>query len=137
MSTGNHASSRRRNPLEARVLSSRDGEVLGVPETVRDRFMVGVEDSGGFSLVELDGDRLMAWAGDQAWITADPDDWGEPRTFDVPDQSYLQSVSSGASWAVWDEPDQPYDGGTLVRSEDEGRTFSSTAASPPIARGRG
>lgn len=52
MSTGNHASSRRRNPLEARVLSSRDGEVLGVPETVRDRFMVGVEDSGGFSLVE-------------------------------------------------------------------------------------
>ena len=37
----------------ARVLGSRDGEVLGAPDTVRDRFMVGGGDSGGgFALVE-------------------------------------------------------------------------------------
>lgn len=37
----------------ARVLGSRDGEIFGAPETVRDRFMVGGEESGGgFSLVE-------------------------------------------------------------------------------------
>ena len=37
----------------ARVLGSRDGEVLGASDTVRDRFMVGGGDSGGgFALVE-------------------------------------------------------------------------------------
>lgn len=36
-----------------RILGSGDGEIFGAPETVRDRFMVGGEDSGGgFSLVE-------------------------------------------------------------------------------------
>ena len=37
----------------ARVLGSRDGEVLGAAAAVRDRFMVGGEESGGgFALVE-------------------------------------------------------------------------------------
>lgn len=37
----------------ARVMGPRDGETLGAPETVRDRFMVGGEESGGgFALVE-------------------------------------------------------------------------------------
>ncbi|HYM63041.1 MAG TPA: cupin domain-containing protein [Gaiellaceae bacterium] len=37
----------------ARVLGSRDGEVMGAPDAVRDRFMVGGADSGGgFALVE-------------------------------------------------------------------------------------
>jgi mannose-6-phosphate isomerase-like protein (cupin superfamily) len=37
----------------ARVLGSRAGETLGAPNTVRDRFMVGSEASGGgFALVE-------------------------------------------------------------------------------------
>jgi quercetin dioxygenase-like cupin family protein len=41
------------SPPRVRVLGPRDGEILGVPEAVRDRFMVGIEDSGGgFSLVE-------------------------------------------------------------------------------------
>lgn len=53
MSTENSASPGGRNLSGARVLASRDGEVLGSPETVRDRFMVGAGDSGGgFSLVE-------------------------------------------------------------------------------------
>jgi mannose-6-phosphate isomerase-like protein (cupin superfamily) len=38
---------------DARVLGSRDGEVMGAPDAVRDRFMVGGADSGGgFALVE-------------------------------------------------------------------------------------
>jgi len=37
----------------ARVLGSGDGEVMGAPDAVRDRFMVGGADSGGgFALVE-------------------------------------------------------------------------------------
>lgn len=37
----------------ARVMGPKDGETLGAPETVRDRFMVGGEESGGgFALVE-------------------------------------------------------------------------------------
>ncbi len=37
----------------ARVLGPRDGETLGAPDTVRDRFMVGAGDSGGgFSMLE-------------------------------------------------------------------------------------
>lgn len=44
---------RETNPLGARVLGARDGDILGAPEAFRDRFMVGVEDSGGgFALVE-------------------------------------------------------------------------------------
>ncbi|HEX2729931.1 MAG TPA: hypothetical protein VHM16_09245 [Rubrobacteraceae bacterium] len=31
--------------MGARVLGSLDGEILGTPETVRDRFMVGVEEA--------------------------------------------------------------------------------------------
>lgn len=37
----------------ARVLGARDGEIFGAPDAVRDRFMVGSEDSGGgFALIE-------------------------------------------------------------------------------------
>jgi mannose-6-phosphate isomerase-like protein (cupin superfamily) len=37
----------------ARVLGARDGEIFGAPGTVRDRFMVGSEESGGgFALAE-------------------------------------------------------------------------------------
>lgn len=37
----------------ARVLGPQDGDTLGAPETVRDRFMVSAQESGGgFSLVE-------------------------------------------------------------------------------------
>ena len=53
MSTEKPISPREANSPRARVVSSRDGEILGAPETVRDRFMVGGEDSGGgFALVE-------------------------------------------------------------------------------------
>ncbi len=53
MSTENPVSPREGNPSGARVLGSRDGEVFGAPETVRDRFMVGAgESGGGFSLSE-------------------------------------------------------------------------------------
>lgn len=41
------------NSPGARVLGSGDGEILGAPDTVRDRFMVGSVNSGGsFALVE-------------------------------------------------------------------------------------
>ena len=41
----------------ARVLGPGDGEIMGAPEGVRDRFMIGAKDSGGgFALVE----HLMA-----------------------------------------------------------------------------
>jgi mannose-6-phosphate isomerase-like protein (cupin superfamily) len=37
----------------ARVLGPRDGEILGLPDAVTDRFMIsGAESSGGFALVE-------------------------------------------------------------------------------------
>ena len=45
--------SNRRSSLSARVLGPRDGDILGAPGAVRDRFMIGREDSGGgFALVE-------------------------------------------------------------------------------------
>jgi hypothetical protein len=81
-------------------------------------------ESGGYALVEVGEDSLMAWAGDHAWVTDDPTEWGEPRTFDVPERSYLRSVSADAAWALWEEPDQPHDGGTLLRSRNGGRTFA-------------
>ncbi len=53
MSTKSSSSPGGTNPPGVRVLGSRDGETLGAPEAVRDRFMVGAGDSGGgFSLVE-------------------------------------------------------------------------------------
>jgi len=40
-------------PTSPRVLGAEQGEILGLPGTVRDRFMVSVDESGGgFSLVE-------------------------------------------------------------------------------------
>lgn len=45
--------SREENSSGARVLGSREGGIFGAPETVRDRFMVGGDESGGgFSMVE-------------------------------------------------------------------------------------
>jgi len=42
-----------RSPVRIQVLGPRDGDTLGAPSTVRDRFMIGGEDSGGgFALVE-------------------------------------------------------------------------------------
>lgn len=53
MSIENPASSQGANSPGARVLGSRDGEIFGPPDTVRDRFMVsGGESGGGFSMVE-------------------------------------------------------------------------------------
>jgi mannose-6-phosphate isomerase-like protein (cupin superfamily) len=40
-------------PLSARVLGPQDGEIMGAPTAVRDRFMIsGKESGGGFALVE-------------------------------------------------------------------------------------
>jgi quercetin dioxygenase-like cupin family protein len=43
----------RGNASRARVLAANEGEIMGLPGTVRDRFMIlGDESGGGFSLVE-------------------------------------------------------------------------------------
>lgn len=47
------AAGRSSAPARARVLGPRDGEILGAMEVVRDRFLIGAEESGGgFALVE-------------------------------------------------------------------------------------
>ena len=41
------------NAIHARVLGANEGDIMGLPGTVRDRFMIlGDESGGGFSLVE-------------------------------------------------------------------------------------
>jgi hypothetical protein len=83
------------------------------------------EESGGFGLAELDGERTMAWAGDQAWVTDDPTAWGDPRPMGVPDEpGYLTSLSQGASWAVWEPADATHLDHDLLHSDDEGRTWT-------------
>lgn len=53
MSAEKPVSPREANAARARVLGPRDGEALGTPDAVRDRFMVdGEESGGGFALVE-------------------------------------------------------------------------------------
>jgi len=82
-------------------------------------------ESGGFDLVLLEGGRTMAWTGDQAWVTDDPTDWGEPRPMALPDEpGFLMSVADGAAWGVWFPAEASRLEQELIRSADEGRTWT-------------
>jgi hypothetical protein len=86
--------------------------------------VVESRESGGFSIVDLDDDRLMAWAGDQGWVTDDPTDWREPRPLGVPDDpGFVLSVSDAATWSLWQAAEASHLETDLLRSDDGGRTF--------------